>query len=107
MAHEEEAGHRATVAGDRPWSWQRDDRPVATLRLFAAAREAAGTGRDAVDGTTVADVLDEARRRYGEGFAAVLERSRVWRNGEPATGEEPVGPDDEVAVLPPVSGGCP
>jgi molybdopterin converting factor small subunit len=78
---------------------------VATLLLFAAAREAAGTGRDAVDGSTVADVLAEARRRYGEGFAAVLDRSRVWHNGEPATGEEPVGPDDEVAVLPPVSGG--
>jgi molybdopterin synthase sulfur carrier subunit len=45
---------------------------VATLRLFAAAREAAGTGRDAVDGDTVAAVLQEARRRYGEGFAAVL-----------------------------------
>jgi molybdopterin converting factor small subunit len=53
----------------------------------------------------VAAVLQEARRRYGEGFAAVLDRSRVWRNGEPATGGEPVGPDDEVAVLPPVSGG--
>ena len=78
---------------------------MATLLLFAAAREAAGTGRDAVDAPTVADVLAEARRRYGEGFAAVLDRSRVWRNGEPATGEEPVGPDDEVAVLPPVSGG--
>jgi molybdopterin converting factor small subunit len=78
---------------------------VATLRLFAAAREAAGTGRDVVEGTTVGEVLAEARRRYGEGFAAVLERSRVWRNGEPVGGEEPVGPDDEVAVLPPVSGG--
>jgi len=79
---------------------------VATLRLFAAAREAAGTGCDVVEGTTVGEVLAEARRRYGEGFAAVLERSRVWRNGEPVGGEEPVGPDDEVAVLPPVSGGC-
>jgi molybdopterin synthase sulfur carrier subunit len=79
---------------------------MAVLRLFAAAREAAGTGRDVVEGTTVGEVLAEARRRYGEGFAAVLERSRVWRNGEPVGGEEPVGPDDEVAVLPPVSGGC-
>jgi MoaD family protein len=78
---------------------------VATLRLFAAAREAAGTGRDQVDGATVGEVLDEARRRYGEAFAAVLDRSRVWRNGEPAAGDEPVRPGDEVAVLPPVSGG--
>ena len=78
---------------------------MATLRLFAGAREAAGTGRDVVSGATVDEVLAEARRRYGEGFAAVLARSRVWRNGEPASGEEPVGPDDEVAVLPPVSGG--
>ena len=78
---------------------------MATLRLFAGAREAAGTGRDQVAGATVGEVLAEARRRYGEGFAAVLDRSRVWRNGEPAAGGEPVGPGDEVAVLPPVSGG--
>jgi molybdopterin converting factor small subunit len=79
---------------------------VATLRLFAAAREAAGTGRDVVPGDTVAAVLDEASRRYGEAFAEVLECSRVWRNGEPAEGADPVSDADEVAVLPPVSGGC-
>jgi sulfur-carrier protein len=78
---------------------------VATLRLFAAAREAAGTGRDTVEAATVGEVLAEARRRYGEGFAAVLDRCRVWRNGEPTGEGDPVGPDDEVAVLPPVSGG--
>jgi molybdopterin synthase sulfur carrier subunit len=78
---------------------------VATLRLFAAAREAAGTGRATVEGATVGDVLAEARARYGEGFVAVLAHCRVWRNGEPTSDEEPVGPDDEVAVLPPVSGG--
>lgn len=75
------------------------------LRLFAAAREAAGTGRDRISGSTVAEVLDEACRRYGEGFALVLADSRVWRNGEPAARQDPVGDADEVAVLPPVSGG--
>ena len=79
---------------------------MAVLRLFASAREAAGTGRDTVEGETVGDVLAEARRRYGEGFAAVLVRCKVWRNGAPTTDAEPVGPADEVAVLPPVSGGC-
>jgi sulfur-carrier protein len=80
---------------------------VAVLRLFAAARDAAGTGRDLVNGDTVGAVLQEASVRYGEGFAAVLARSRVWKNGEPATPETSVADGDEVAVLPPVSGGAP
>jgi molybdopterin converting factor small subunit len=78
---------------------------VAVLRLFAQAREAAGTGRDVVDGATVDDVLDEARARYGPGFAALLASCRIWLNGEEAAGGDPVRPNDEVAVMPPVSGG--
>ena len=52
-------------------------------------------------------MLAHARAAYGDGFAAVLERSRVWINGdEPAHGTETLlADDDEVAVLPPVSGG--
>jgi len=78
---------------------------VPTLRLFASAREAAGTARATIDGTTVGEVLDAARVRFGEGFAAVLASSRVWVNGEPAGDDSPVSDADEVAVLPPVSGG--
>ena len=73
--------------------------------MFAAAREAAGTGRDVVPGGTIGDVLDAARQRYGPAFAAVLEGCRVWRNGLPARDGDLVDDDDEVAVLPPVSGG--
>jgi molybdopterin synthase sulfur carrier subunit len=79
---------------------------MATLRLFAAAREAAGTGRDQVPGATIGDVLDEAVRRYGTPFAEVLATCRVWRNGDEARRDMPVDDDDEVAVLPPVSGGA-
>jgi len=75
------------------------------LRLFASAREAAGTARDVVHGATVDDVLAAACARYGDRFAAVLADSRVWVNGEPVSGADAVGDDDEVAVLPPVSGG--
>ena len=79
---------------------------MATLRLFAAAREAAGRNRDEMaDARTVADVLAEAKRRYGATFAALLPTCRVWVNGEQADDTTPVGPTDEVAVLPPVSGG--
>jgi len=78
---------------------------MAVLRLFAQAREAAGGARDTVDGATVDEVLATARARYGDEFAALLPSCRIWVNGEPAHGDDPVGPDDEVAVLPPVSGG--
>jgi molybdopterin converting factor small subunit len=79
---------------------------MAVLRLFAQAREAAGTGRDVVAGATVDEVLTAARARYAASFADLLPNCRVWVNGEPAHGDDPVGDDDEVAVLPPVSGGA-
>ena len=79
---------------------------MATLRLFAAAREAAGLRTDEVPGSTVAEVLDAARARYGSTFAAVLADAQVWVNGEPVTPTTAVRDGDEVAVLPPVSGGA-
>jgi sulfur-carrier protein len=78
---------------------------VAIVRLFASAREAAGTGRDDVPGGTVAEVLGTARQRYGARFAEVLPTCRIWVNGDVADDATRVGPADEVAVLPPVSGG--
>lgn len=78
---------------------------MAVLRLFAAAREAAGITTDQIPASTVAEVLDEARRRYGDRFSAVLDASKVWVNGQPAEPSTPVAGADVVAVLPPVSGG--
>lgn len=79
---------------------------MAVLRLFAAARTAAGTARDVLPGATVAEVLDAAVARYGDDFAAVLPTCAVWVNGDPAVATTPVADGDEVGVLPPVSGGC-
>jgi molybdopterin converting factor small subunit len=79
---------------------------MAVLRLFAAARSAAGTARDLVPGATVGQVLDAAVARYGDGFAAVLPTCAVWVDGQPATRDTPVDDHGEVGVLPPVSGGC-
>ena len=79
---------------------------MAVLRLFASARDAAGTGQIDLPGTTVEEVLDQARAQLGEGLAALLPSCAIWRNGEPCDPADPVSDADEVAVLPPVSGGC-
>ncbi len=79
---------------------------MAVLRLFAAAREAAGVTTAEIPASTVAEVLDEARRRYGDRFSAVLASSKVWVNGQPADAGTLVVAADVVAVLPPVSGGA-
>ena len=78
---------------------------MARLLLLGPAREAAGTKHDEIDADTLDGALGLAAVRYGEGFRAVLEASQVWLNGAPARGDTPVGPYDEIAVLPPVSGG--
>jgi molybdopterin converting factor small subunit len=78
---------------------------VATLRLFAAAREAAGRGSDSFDDDTVAGLLESAGHRYGPDFVRVLSSCKVWCNGEEVDPSHRIGASDEVAVLPPVSGG--
>lgn len=77
-----------------------------TIRLFAGAREAAGTDRDVIEGDTVGAVLDAAVDRFGADFAGLLPTCKVWVNGEPAERADTVAASDEVAVLPPVSGGA-
>ena len=83
--------------------------------MFATAREAAGRSSDTIEvpdnatvATTVATVLGAACDRYGDQFSQVLATSRVWLNGEEPDGggDAVVNAGDEVAVLPPVSGGA-
>ena len=78
---------------------------MATVRFFAQAREAAGTGTAHIDGATVGEVLEAAVEQFGPGLAAVIGMSKVWLNGEEVPREHRVTDKDEVAVLPPVSGG--
>lgn len=78
------------------------------LRLFARAREAAGRSADEIAAATLGELLDRACAAYGPEFEAVLARSKIWVNGQdPRDGRETLlAPGDEVAVLPPVSGGA-
>jgi molybdopterin converting factor small subunit len=72
--------------------------------FFGPARELTGERRVSIEGNTVDEVIAAAVARFA-GLGALVPRCRVWVNGEPAGMDSPVGPDDELAVLPPVSGG--
>jgi molybdopterin converting factor small subunit len=79
-----------------------------TVLLFAGAREAAGTGRTnaAAAGHTVDELLDDLCSTYGEALRKVLPACAVWVNRSPAPPDTVLTEGDEVALLPPVSGGC-
>lgn len=79
---------------------------VARVLFLGPARDAAGVREAQIDAPTLAAVLREAVTRYGQALEAVLAVSQVWVNGVEADPDTAVGPYDEVAVLPPVSGGC-
>ena len=78
---------------------------VVTLRLFAGAREAAGTGAAVYEASTVRELLSIAENDFGGEFSKSLTISRVWLNGDPGEGDSHISDGDEGAVLPPVSGG--
>lgn len=82
---------------------------MARVRIFAALRDAAGKAVDEIDAETVGVLVEEAKRRYGPEFAEFLSFSNVAVNGilisHLAGDETALGPGDEVAFLPPVSGG--
>ena len=76
-----------------------------SLRLFATVRVAAGTGKAIIDGETVGEVLEKASEEYGPEFAELIPVCRIWVNGAAADESTAVSDGDEVALLPPVSGG--
>lgn len=75
--------------------------------LFASARELAGAAeaRFPYAGRSLAELRQHLASVYGEGFGELLACCATWVNGEPARPEQLLAPGDEVAVLPPVSGG--
>jgi len=79
-----------------------------TVLYFAAAREAAGTGREELevpDGDVAA--LRRALVERHPALARVLPRCRIALDQELAEDGDPVRDGGEVAVIPPVSGGAP
>jgi molybdopterin converting factor small subunit len=75
------------------------------VRLFAALREEAGAGFVQAGGTTAGEVVDAVSGRFGGRFAKIVATSSIVVNGERATRDTPVADGDQLAILPPVSGG--
>jgi molybdopterin converting factor subunit 1 len=78
-----------------------------TVMLFAAAHDIAGTDSLAVElppGATVADLRAELARRV-PGLAKLLTKSAVAVNHDFGEDGRILEPADEVAIIPPVSGG--
>ena len=78
-----------------------------TVKLFALLRDRAGTGETSLDvppGTTVADAVGQLAERY-PATAAMLARSAVAVNREYVPRSTELHDGDELALIPPVSGG--
>lgn len=78
---------------------------VVRVRLFAVLRDLAGASHVEAEGATVADVVDALSERYGERFERVARAGTVVVGGERAFLSTELTEDQEVALLPPVSGG--
>jgi molybdopterin converting factor subunit 1 len=78
-----------------------------TIRLFARLRDLAGSGtltRDVADGASV-DTVWQALAQEFPAIAPLRPSIAVAVNAEYAKFEAPVAEGDQVAFLPPVSGG--
>jgi MoaE-MoaD fusion protein len=79
------------------------------VRLFAAAREAVGAGEVELDlpaGATAHEALAELARASSAPEALDADRLAVAINREYARDDRPLSDGDELAVIPPVSGGA-
>lgn len=78
------------------------------VRLFAALREAAGTGEELVDPAPLAELLEALCQRHGDTFRRRLAVSSVLVDGSTTPHDAVLEVPDgaEVALLPPVSGGA-
>jgi sulfur-carrier protein len=82
---------------------------MTTVRYFAAAKEAAGTGSEQVEAGTLAEALDAVRERHDARFDTVLARCSFVVDGGPVGGRDhaqvALHASSVVDVLPPFAGG--
>jgi MoaE-MoaD fusion protein len=77
------------------------------VRLFAGVRDRIGAETVSISmpvESSIADLQAELAARHPEA-AALIGRSAVAVNGEYATADQSISATDEIALIPPVSGG--
>ena len=77
-----------------------------TVQLFASYAESFGEQSLQIplaEGSTVRDLIDQLRGLRGSSW--LPESPRIAVNRKFATADQRIGPDDEVALIPPVAGG--
>lgn len=75
------------------------------VRLFAALRDEARAPVVEAEGATAGEVVEALAERYGDRFAKIASVGQVVVNGERASRDTVLVEGDELALLPPVSGG--
>ncbi|MBX7161526.1 MAG: MoaD/ThiS family protein [Acidimicrobiia bacterium] len=80
---------------------------MARLRMFASVKEVAGVDQIEVDVSTVGGLVAEADGRFGSDFVRARSGAKLWLNEETEVDDlaTPIGREDVVAIIPPVSGG--
>ncbi|MBN9643826.1 MoaD/ThiS family protein [Corynebacterium mendelii] len=80
---------------------------MATVRFFAAAKEAARCGEKTVPATDLVGLKQQLEKSFGDGFSRVLQQSSWLVDGVrvPMGDNRPIGDDTVVDVLPPFAGG--
>jgi MoaD family protein len=78
---------------------------VVKVRLFAGLREVAGASVLEMEAADVGSLLDLLSGRYGPSFDRIMSVGTIVVDGQTVGRDRALGPGDEVALLPPVSGG--
>jgi diacylglycerol kinase family enzyme/molybdopterin converting factor small subunit len=78
---------------------------VANVRLFAALKDLAGDAYLDVPGQTVNDIVDALTEKFGERFGEIARSGSAIVAGERVEWNHELGDEEQLALLPPVSGG--
>ena len=78
---------------------------MANVRFFGLLVDLTGTRHATIAAPSIDGIVDACIDRYGPAFAGALATCAIWVNGDEVDPTRPVEADDEVAFLPPLSGG--